>query len=171
MRKFSRVEAFLPFTARIAPDVPEDEMLSRPLEDLTTSYFAEPPSLENEALEVWLSILSAKLDTIMRLLTLKDAGFLSLPIAHVTISGSGVSFNFNERPNPGDIMEMKMLMLGVYGKAILVYGKVTGIEERDKGFRVATEFVAMDENMRDMVIDFVFRREREILREKRGEGF
>lgn len=171
MRKFSRVDALLPFTARLATDVPENEMLSRPLENTMAPYFAEPPALDNEALETWLSILNSKLDTIMRILTLKDTGFLSLPIAHVTISGSGVSFNFTERRELGDIMEMKMLMPSVSGHAILIYGKVTGIEEKETGFRVATEFVAMDENLRDQVIDFVFRREREILREKRGEGF
>ncbi len=171
MRKFSRVDALLPFTARLATDVPENEMLSRPLESTMAPYFPEPPALDNEALATWLSILNSKLDTIMRILTLKDTGFLSLPIAHVTISGSGVSFNFTERRELGDIMEMKMLMPSVSGHAILVYGKVTGIEEKETGFRVATEFVAMDENMRDLIIDFVFRREREILREKRGEGF
>lgn len=171
MRKFSRVDALLPFTARLATDVPEDKMLSRPLESTMAPYFAEPPSLDNEALETWLSILNSKLDTIMRILTLKDAGFLSLPIGHVTISGSGLSFSSDERHNPGDIIEMKLLMPSVSGHAVLIYGKVTGVEEKETGFRVATEFVAMDENLRDQVIDFVFRREREILREKRGEGF
>jgi hypothetical protein len=171
MRKFSRVDALLPFTARLATDVSQDEMLSRPLENTMAPYFAEPPALDNEALETWLSILNSKLDTIMRILTLKDAGFLSLPIAHITISGSGLSFNSDERREPGDIIEMKMLMPGVSGHAILLYGKVTQAEPKDEGFRVATEFVAMDEDMRDQIIDFVFRREREILREKRGEGF
>lgn len=171
MRKFSRVDALLPFSARLATDVPEDKMLSRPLESTMTPYFAEPPSLDNEALETWLSIINSKLDTIMRILTLKDAGFLSLPIGNVTISGSGLSFNSAERFNPGDIIEMKLLMPSVSGHAVLIYGKVTGIEERETGFRVGTEFVAMDENLRDQIIDFVFRREREILREKRAEGF
>lgn len=171
MRKFSRVDALLPFSARLATDIPENEMLSRPLETTMAPYFAEPPSLENEALETWLSILNSKLDTIMRILTLKDTGFLSLPIAQVTISGSGLSFTSDERREPGDIIEMKMLMPSVSGHAILIYGKVTGVEEKGEGFRVATEFVAMDENLRDQIIDFVFRREREILREKRGEGY
>jgi hypothetical protein len=171
MRKFSRVDALLPFTARLATDVPENERLSRPLENTMAPYFAEPPALDNETLETWLSILNSKLDTIMRILTLKDTGFLSLPIAHVTISGSGLSFSSNERRNTGDIIEMKMLMPSVSGHAILLYGRVTGVEEKETGFRVSTEFVAMDEDMRDQIIDFVFRREREILREKRGEGF
>ncbi|MBF0291562.1 MAG: PilZ domain-containing protein [Nitrospinae bacterium] len=171
MRRFSRVDALLPFTARLATDVPEDEMLSRPLNNTMAPYFPEPPALDNEPLEAWLSILNSKLDTIMRILTLKDAGFLSLPIGHVTISGSGLSYNSPERRNPGDIVEMKLLMPSVSGHAILIYGRVTGAEEKETGFRVATEFVAMDENLRDQIIDFVFRREREILREKRGEGF
>lgn len=171
MRKFSRVEAFLPFSARLVPDMPEEEMMSRPIEDVMTPHFVEPPALDNAALETWLSIINSKLDTIMRILTLKDAGFMSLPVTRVTISGGGVSFNSNERRDPGDVIEMKMLMPGVSGQAILVYGKVTGVEEKDKGFRVAAEFVGMDENMRDQIIDFVFRREREIIREKREEGF
>jgi hypothetical protein len=171
MRKYSRVDALLPFTARLATDVPEDEMLSRPLGNTMAPYFAEPPALENAALETWLSILNSKLDTIMKILTLKDTGFLSLPLGHITISGSGLSYNSDERRVLGDLIEMKMLMPSVSGHAILIYGRVTGIEAKETGFRVATEFIAMDEDMRDQIIDFVFRREREILREKRGEGF
>lgn len=171
MRKYSQVDAFMPFIARPATDVPEEQIVSRAVDDMMTSGFSEPPTLENEKLEAWLSIINAKLDAIMRILTLKEGGFTSLPVTHVKISGGGITYNSMERINAGEVVEMKMLLPGVTSQAMLVYGKVTEAVAQGGGFSVNVEFVAIDENLRDQIIDFVFRREREILREKREEGF
>jgi c-di-GMP-binding flagellar brake protein YcgR len=49
-----------------------------------------------------------------------------------------------------------------------VYAKVVNVDSRQDASILSAEFVMMDDMIRDELIRFVFEREREILREKRG---
>jgi len=52
--------------------------------------------------------------------------------------------------------------------ALYVYAKVVNVDSRQDASILSVEFVMMDDMIRDELIRFVFEREREILREKRG---
>ncbi len=51
--------------------------------------------------------------------------------------------------------------------ALFVYGEVVNVEQTAKGFMTATKFVAVDDDITDEIVKYVFKRQREILREQR----
>jgi c-di-GMP-binding flagellar brake protein YcgR len=115
----------------------------------------------------WLKVLNAKLDTIIRLMTLQREGYFGLPFKTVNISGGGLSFSLIEAIPLGKILEMKIMLMWSEPVAMFVYGEVTKSEKRHDNYFTAVRYVHMDATVRDEIIRFVFEREREIIREKR----
>ena len=170
MRKFSQVDAHIPLSAKLMPEEFMDDAVSRIIEDPVVGAFNEPPRMLDEALAEWLEMLNSKMDAILKLMTLSKEGFSSLPLRHVKISGSGLVFGVNERYNVGDTLEIKMILPGSRHLAMYVYGKVMAITEEGGKLRAAVEFVSLEEQMRDSIVEYVFERERELIREKMEEG-
>jgi len=52
--------------------------------------------------------------------------------------------------------------------ALYIYATVCVVSEKDGGYETAVQFIKMDETIQDEIIRFVFEREREILRGKKG---
>jgi len=52
--------------------------------------------------------------------------------------------------------------------ALYVYGEVVAADRRNDSFEIGLKFVAMGDEIREEICRFVFERERQILREKRG---
>ncbi|MBI4667197.1 MAG: PilZ domain-containing protein [Nitrospinae bacterium] len=171
MRQFSHVEAHIPLSAKAVPPDVLENLTSRTVEDAVVAEFAEPPVVENEALSEWMTLINSKLDAILHILTLQREGFSSLPMRHVLISGGGISFITRTEYQPGDTLEIKLVLPSVSPLALYIYGKVESVEKLESGNRVGVEFISMDETVRDKIVDFVFRRERDILREKHEEGY
>ncbi|MBI5214020.1 MAG: PilZ domain-containing protein, partial [Nitrospirae bacterium] len=123
--------------------------------------------LEDKLLSDWLKMLNAKLDAIINMITFQREGFGSLPFMQVNISGGGLNFSSADRYSPGDIIEMKMMLPMIPPVAMYIYGEVVKVEKQVNGNNIAVKFIEMDEEIRDEIVKFVFRRQREMLREKR----
>ncbi|MBN1381640.1 MAG: PilZ domain-containing protein, partial [Deltaproteobacteria bacterium] len=119
--------------------------------------------------EEWMKILNAKLDTIVQLMSLQREGYFGLSYKALNISGSGLSFSVSDPLALGDILEIK-IMLPLLHKplALCIYGEVVKIEKKDGNYQIAVRYIHMDDIVRDEIVHFVFEREREIIREKRG---
>jgi hypothetical protein len=167
-RNFSRVDAFIPMSYRFVPSEEQDYIQSKifdPIYFKGTDIF---PEITDQALDTCLRIINSKLDQLLHLLTLRNEGFHSLPSRLVNISGSGIRLTTSEKFSIGDILEIKTFLSSQKHCALCIYGKIVGIEEDPEGYQTSLSFIHLDDAVRDEIIKFVFDREREILREKRG---
>jgi hypothetical protein len=77
------------------------------------------------------------------------------------------------RPAVGDIVELKMILPGVPPMAVDAFGEVAWVasEPRPDGrHMVAARFIAMDDDIRDEIVGYIFNRQREHIRNRREGG-
>jgi len=168
-REYSRVDAYIPFDYRIVADDEKGHIQARISGDTATSEFRPIDNIGDYdyIFGEWLKILNAKLDTVIRLMTLQREGYFGLPFKTINISGGGMSFSLTEAIALGEILEIKLMLTWNQPVAMSVYGEVTKSEKQHDGYFTAVRYVHMDSSVRDEIIRFVFEREREIIRQKR----
>lgn len=166
-REYSRVKAVVPFGARLVPPEERESLLSR-VSNQTAVELGGLPEVQDQALAEWLSMINRKLDLLLNTLGAQKQGFNSLPVRQINISGGGLSFHSQEPFTRGDIVEVMMVLASSSSVALYVYGEVVAADRRDDGFEIGLKFVAMGDEIREEICRFVFERERQILREKRG---
>lgn len=167
-REFCRVDANLPFSYRILDG---EEAKAVPCRSLTFFGSIPPsslPELDNHALGEWLKVISSKLDEVIKLLTLNQTGFTTLPFRAINISASGLCFKTKDPIPRGTIVEAQLILTGTVPVPLYLIGEVVVSDKEDMGYRTAMRFINIDEPIRNEIIRFVFAREREILREKKG---
>ena len=169
-REYSRVDSYIPFEYRIVADEGKNHIRARVYGDNTAPEL-KPISDRGDDDYIfgeWLKILNLKLDTIIRLITLQREGFFGLPSKAVNISGGGMSFFLPQAIATGVILEIKLMLTRNQPIAMCLYGEVAKSVPRDDIYFIAIHYIHMDVSIRDEIIRFVFEREREIIREKRG---
>jgi len=168
-RQYSRVGACVPFAYRVISPQEACYMKSRTVSDAFLTDFNVMPNVEDQLYGEWLKLVNAKLDEIIRMLTLQRDGFSVLPFKPICISGNGLSFLSPECLGKGAIIEVKIVLTIIHAVALFLYGEVVTVESAENGWRVGMQFIQMDDLVRDEIIRFVFEREREMIREKRGD--
>jgi len=170
-RKYCRVEACIPFACRLVP--PEEQKKIRSHVSSATFHTGHKtmPEIHDPSLAEWINLVSIKLDTIIQLLTLEREGFSSLPFECVNISGGGLRFLSHNKYTIGDMVEIRMMLSLHHPVALYVYATVLSASERraEGDYDICVEFMTMDNAIQDEIIRFVFEREREILRVKKGQ--
>lgn len=167
-REYARVTAYLPFEVRLVTGEVRECLKPRISGVAVLSDFTKPPEPEDKLLAQWLNLLNAKLDSIITSLSVEREGFSSLTFQTLTISGSGMGFTSRIKYNRGDLLEIKILLYMYPHIALYLYGDVVNSNEENDGFSIAVRFTEMSDDIRDEIIKFVFRRQREILSAKRG---
>jgi c-di-GMP-binding flagellar brake protein YcgR len=169
-REYSRVDAYIPFEYRIIAAEERDHIQARISGAAATPELGPIPDMGDHdyIFGEWLKILNLKLDTVIRLITLQREGFFGLSYKAVNISGGGISFLLPQAIAPGAILEIKLTLTRNQPVAMCIYGEVTRSVQRGDNYLIAIRYVHMDASIRDELIRFVFEREREIIREKRG---
>jgi hypothetical protein len=167
-REFSRVSAYVPFSYRVVSPADADYLKSRTINDSFLTDFKTTPNVEDQLYGEWLRLINAKLDEIIRMLAMQREGFAMLPFKPISISGNGLSFFSKERHEKGEIIEARIVLTILNAVALFLYGEVVTIETADGGWQIAIRFINMDDLIRNEIIRFVFEREREVIREKRG---
>jgi hypothetical protein len=166
-REYSRVDSYLPLEYRLIPKEKKDSYRARLAGETILAEFKELPHPDDQLIAKWLQNINAKLDEILRMLTIQHDGFHCLNLTKVNISGGGMSFNSEQNFAPGDILELKLMLLLQKPVAIFLYGEVLDIAKPNPEYNTSVQFINMDESIRDEIIRFVFETEREILRERR----
>jgi c-di-GMP-binding flagellar brake protein YcgR len=126
------------------------------------------PNVEDQVYGEWLKLINIKLDEILRMLTLQREGFSTLPFKQVNISGNGMSFFSPDALAKGTIIEARVVLTTLYSVALFLYGEVITGEPAENGWTIGFRFINLDDLIRNEIIRFVFEREREVIREKRG---
>ena len=167
-REFSRVNAFVPFTFRVVPRTDINFLKARVLNDSFSTGFPVMPNPDDQIYGEWFKLINAKLDEIIRAMSFQQEGFSTLPFQKINISGSGMSFISDEPFEKGTIIEGKIVLTILNAIALYVYGEVVKIERIESGYSIGIRFINTDEIIRNEIIRFVFEKEREMIREKRG---
>ena len=129
--------------------------------------FKSLPKHDDQIITEWLKTINAKLDEIIRMMTIHHEGFDCLNMTKVNISGGGLSFNTCKSYSPGDILEIKVMLSMQKPSAFFLYGEVVELTKINSEYDTSIQFIGIDDFVRDEIIRFVFETEREILREKR----
>ena len=168
-REYSRVAAYIPFEYRIVSPEEKQHLQARILDDTTSVENVSFPDRgdHDPILGEWLKILNLKLDMIIRLMTLQREGYFGLSFKAVNISGGGLSFSSAQEIPLGEILEIKMILKLQQPVELCIYGEVVKVENCTDGYFIAVHHIYMDDFIRDVIVRFVFEREREIIREKR----
>ena len=169
-REYSRVEAYIPFEYRIVAPEEKDHIHAGISGNTAAAEFRQIPDMSeyDHILGEWLKILNSKLDTVIRLMTLQREGFFGLPFKAVNISGGGMSFSLPQAVPLGEVLEIKAMLTRPQTIALRIYGEVVKSEQENDACLIAVRYIHMDDFIRDEIIRFVFEREREIIREKKG---
>ena len=126
-----------------------------------------PPEVEDVLVSEWLKMLNSKLDAILASLASREDRVPVMSQKKVNISGGGLCFDTHEKYQPGDVLEMKM-MLPISPVSILyAYGEVVEVRIFDNYYHTAVKFISIDDEIRDEIVKFVFKTQRDMLRKKR----
>jgi len=170
-REFCRVEVYMPFACRLVPPEEQNKIRSHISGSSVYAGHEMLPEVKDPAIAEWLNLLNSKLDTLIRLLTLEREGFYALPFECVVIGGGGLRFSSREKYQPGDMLEIRMMLSPMNPIALYVYATVISVSDRspDGDFSTAVQYTMMDNTIQEEIIRFVFEQEREILRGKKGQ--
>jgi len=168
-REYSRVDAYMPCEYRIVPPEERPHVQARISGDNIATEYRYIPNQKNSdtVLEEWLQILNSKLDAIINLMNLRQEGCSGLPYKDVNISGGGMSISVPEAIPLGEILEIKIMLTFQQPVVLCIYGEVVNSDFVNGGHFVAVRYIHMDDFILDMIVRFVFEREREIIRETR----
>lgn len=84
--------------------------------------------------------------------------------AIANISGGYISFKSLKEYTPGDVLEIIMTFPIPVKNTVCIYGEVVKVERtRNNHYQMVVRFINMSEKIRELVITFVFQRERTIL--------
>lgn len=168
-RGFFRVDDVFPVTYRsVSGDAPmlESKIFSGYAAEITAADESVNPPL-------WklLNDMNAKLGMILERLHLESAGLTKAESIPVNISASGMRFTLDHKRKPEDVAEIKMLLPTYPPVGILTHGKVVRVEELDDGrYETSFHFIDLGDDVRDVIIQYTLKRQREIVRRYRERG-
>jgi hypothetical protein len=166
-REYSRVDTYIPLEYKIIDSQQKQFVRSRLAGESILAEFKSLPNPDDQIITEWLRTINAKLDEIIRMMTIQHEGFNCLNMTKVNIGGGGLSFNTDKSLSPGDALEIKVMLSMQKSVALFLYGEVVEITKPHPEYDTSVQFIGIDDFVRDEVIRFVFETEREILREKR----
>lgn len=163
-RRFSRVNTYLPFAVRLVPTKERKRVKSRIVKDSMVVDFTMSPPVNDPVLAEWLLKLNNKMDTIIHLLSPEIKGFVPIIFRVLNISGNGMSFTSKDTYKSGDFLEIQMVLYPYPYHVLYLYGEVVRVKQGDgDDYSIAIEFTHLDEDVRQEVINFDFKKHRETL--------
>ena len=139
------------------------EALTRELKPLSSHIEQGNPRLAQ-----YLAAIDKKLNMLSEVLMDAAVDDLDEKPQKVNISAGGLSFESSSPITPGSILELRIILLptnvGIYSHARVVLCKKEDEDgEGNKMYKIAVEFVRMDEEFRDLISRHVLSRERAAL--------
>ncbi|MCX8043728.1 MAG: PilZ domain-containing protein [Desulfobacterota bacterium] len=167
-QEYFRVDDFFPVVARKVDKELLDKKASMTITFSKEAIDRSPPD-DTIHPKLWdlLVSLDEKLNRILDRLNLEPETVEAEP-QHVNVSASGIKFTMHEKVEQGDMLEVKMLLPTTPMVSVVVYGQVVSVENLGSaGYGVAVQFVDMDAEIRDRLIQYTLNRQREIIRKQR----
>jgi hypothetical protein len=120
----------------------------------------------------YLKIIETKIDLIAQAIMLQGGQFKENATRNANLSAAGIAFEVEEQLEPGDFLEIKMLL--VHCMAVIVaYGKVVYCKNSLLGdsqypYLVGVDYVNMKDQDREMLIKHVVKKQLQQLRGKKN---
>ncbi len=168
LREFSRVDAVIPLEVRLVGPEERRNLRSFIAGETTLPEYQIPPEVEDIILSEWLKMLNAKLDAIIGALAERNEKVAVRAQRMVNISGGGLSFDSTERYEVGDVLEMKLMLPIIPAYTLYVYGEVVNATHQEGINHTAVKFITIDDEIRDHIVKFVFKTQRDMIRKKRS---
>jgi len=136
-----------------------------------STELAMPDEFTHPQLWKMLTDINNKMNLILERLSLQGEGFLQAEEKKVNLSATGLSVTIGEKAEVGDNIEIKMLLPEYPPLGILAHGEVVRVEDKGNGeYELGLHFIDMDEDIRDEIIQYTLKRQREIIRTQRQQG-
>jgi len=171
-RGYLRANTLLPFEARRL-GVKEYDNLQCRVSMGSIVIDEPPPPVEDEKMNAWLNMLNAKLDYLIRFAPLQHEISSSMTFEPVNISGSGMMMMTADELQVGNILEIMMVLQAYPAKILYLYGEVIRLEKTPKRpdiHTVGIKFLGMNEEVRDEILKFEFKKHGERLLMRKGRG-
>jgi len=168
LREFSRVDAVIPLEVRLISAEERENIRSFIAGEASLPEYQIPPEVEDIVLAEWLKMINAKLDAIISALADQNEKVPIISQRKVNISGGGLCFDSAEKYQNGSILEMKIMLPITPVYTLYIYGEVVDARAKNGLYHTAVKFVTIDDEIRDHIVKFVFKTQRDILRKKRG---
>ena len=120
----------------------------------------------------YLKLLNKKVDLIGQYLILQESEVTPVNLTNINLSASGISFDVDEVFTVGDIVKVKLL-LGLNKTILVACGKVVYTKESSTPreshptYKLALDFIDVDEQNREMLIKYVMKKQMEQIREQK----
>jgi hypothetical protein len=170
-RGFVRVEDIFPVVIRKIDRNP-NALKARVFSGVSNTPFLEEDLDDSINPLLWKMLVEihAKVKVIFDKLVVESEGLTDAHNKPVSLSAGNVSFIAPEAHDEGDLVELKMLLPTSPPCGVVLYGNVSRVEPQGPGeWAVAVTFLDMDEEVRRAVDRYIFRRQREIIAQKRDE--
>ncbi len=141
----------------------------------TGDSLSRTPGKEHELFITYLKTIDKKLDMIINLLDgkKKGAAYNSL-FTNVNISGSGIKFISDMPLEDGDLIELKIEIPFMTSPKIMTVGQIVRsvrlTSPAPGNCETAVKFLVINDHDRDLIISYMFAKEREELHKKRGDS-
>ena len=162
-RNYPRANTLLPFTVRRLQPDESGELNCRVTTDIIVIDDSLPSPLKDERLNLWLNMLNAKLDYLVRQASPKREDVVFMTFEPLNISGSGMSLMARESFNIGDILEIRMVLQTYPSKILYLYGEMVRIEatpQKAESYTVSVKFRGMNDDVRNEILKFDFKKHR-----------
>jgi hypothetical protein len=169
LREYSRADGYLPVQINLVPEDQQALARSRTSLEAALTENQELPELNDRVIAECLRVLNSKLDTIIRMLAFQSQEYSSLRLEPVNISAGGISATTADPIECGDMVEIRLMLPTAPYVIFYVYGNVVRSEPEGERLRIWVYFTLIDEDIREQIVKYVFERQREILRKRRGQ--
>jgi hypothetical protein len=168
VREYSRVDAVIPIEVRVVPPPERQNMKCFIAGESVLPDYQVPNDVNDPVLAEWLKMLNAKLDALITIASTRNEKTPRISQKKVNISGGGLSFDSPDKYRIGDMLEIKMILPVTMSSTLYVYGEVVDVRQREDFFQTAVKFMTIDDDIREQIVQFVFKAQRDILRHKKG---
>lgn len=164
VRAFARVDTELLMSIVVLPAEERNRLQSR-LHSPHLFFDAPPLDVRDTALAEWLHMLNKKLDAILKALEEREDSSLGLTQYRVNIGAGGVGIRIPGGPAVGEVVELTVRLPFHKPMVISICGEV--IESAPDV--ISVRFLAVPDEIRDLIVRFVFQKQREIMLSQRKD--
>lgn len=170
-RGFVRVEDIFPVVIRKV-DTNPDALKARIFSGVSNTPFLEEDLDDSINPLLWKMLVEihAKVKVIFDKVVVESEGLTEKHNKPVSLSAGNISFLVLDLHAEGDLVELKMLLPTSPPCGVVLYGRVSRVESQGPAaWALAVTFLDMDEEVRRAIDRYIFRRQREIIAQKRDE--
>jgi hypothetical protein len=156
----------MPLEIRRLPPAEREDWTCRISTDLIVIDDAPLPPVENELLNLWLNMINAKLDYLIRMAPSKKEVVVTVGVEPLNISGNGMSLATKEEFSIGDVLEIRIVLQTYPSKVLHLYGEVVrvdGAPDMSDTHILGIKFLGMSDAVRNEILKFDFKKHRQRL--------